>query len=66
MDMIFANLSDVTAKDDNGSAANMTTTLTITAHRLPNKTNITCMTPMQNNIITKSSSIFYYAGLLCS
>ncbi|CAI8026939.1 hypothetical protein GBAR_LOCUS15431 [Geodia barretti] len=44
-------------------AADMTTTLTITAHRLPNKTNITCLTPTEENVITKSSSIFYFADI---
>ena len=66
MDMISANLSEVTGKNDNGSSVDMTTTLTITAHRLPNKTNITCLTPTEENVITKSSSIFYFAGLLHS
>ena len=66
MDVIYANLSNVTGNNYNRNVADMTTTLTITAHGLPNKTNITCATPIEDNVITKSSSIFYFAGLLCS
>ena len=62
MDMISANLSEVTSM--NGSLANITTTLTIITNGLLNKTNISCLTANDDNEITKSSSIIYFAGLL--
>ena len=63
MDMISANLSEVT-KVDGSQVANITTTLTIITNGLLNKTNISCLTPNDDNDIVKSSSIFYFAGLL--
>ena len=62
MDMIFANLSEVTRR--NGSVADITTTLTIITHGLLNKTNISCITSTANNAIMSSSScVFYFAGI---
>ena len=62
MDMIFANLSEVTNR--NGSAADITTTLTVITHGLRNRTNISCFTVTQHNVISKSSSVFYFASML--
>ena len=60
MDMIFANLSEVINR--NGSAADITTSLTVIAHGLLNRTNISCFTLTEDNVISKSSSVFYFAG----
>ena len=62
MDMIFANLSEVTNR--NGSAADITTTLTVITHGLLNRTNISCLTVTEDNVISKSSSVFYFASML--
>ena len=40
MDVISANLSEVTGRDDNGSGADITTTLAIAAHRLRTQTSV--------------------------
>ena len=58
MDVIFANLSEVTRS--NGSVHNVTTTLTI----LLNKTNVSCLAAKEDNAISKSSSVLYFTGML--
>ena len=61
MDMISANLSEVTRS--NGSVQNVTTTLTIITDGFLNQTNISCLAAKEDNAITKSSSVLYFAGI---
>ena len=60
MDMISVKLSEVT--NNNGNVADMTTTLTIIAHGLMNRTNISCCAVGRDNVASISSSILYLAG----